>query len=160
RLAGARRTHTHTVSDPNAAAIVLMFGLAGMTVGNAIDVTFRIGAPQLEQAPVPSSLILPPPGAPAQAARTVETVAILWPHAPQPMMLYVRMVEVGGVLAPSYDRAVEIGSGANRIRIQVNADQSRYQLRYDSGGQTEFRTAAARPAPGQIVELMVPLSEA
>src|SRR5690606_3107355 len=135
RLAGARRTYTHTVSDPNAAAIVLMFGLGGLAVGNAIDVTFRIGGPQLERAPVPSSLILPPPGAPAPATRAIETVRVPWPHAPQPMTLYVRMVEVGGVLAPSYERVVEIGSGTgNRIRIQVEATQKRYQLRYDSGG--------------------------
>src|SRR5690606_13198713 len=49
RLAGARRTHTHTVSDPDAAAIVLIFSIGELTVGDAKDVTFRIGAPQLER---------------------------------------------------------------------------------------------------------------
>lgn len=102
RLAGARRTHTHTVSDQNAAAIVLMFGLGGMTVGNAIDVTFRIGAPQMEQMPFATSPILPPIGAPAVATRATDQIVTIPAPAPQPMAVYLRFRERGTAFVGSF----------------------------------------------------------
>lgn len=158
RLAFARRAHTRVMADPTTGAVVLMLGLGGLTVGESIDITLRIAAPQLEQSPVASSLVLPPSGAPAASARSADLLTAPWTRAPGPLAIYVRAEERGGVMLPDFVSLVLIGAGGDRLQIQTDPGDGHYQLRYSSGGTNQFRTLPVAPALGQSFELLVTLS--
>lgn len=67
-LAAQRFQHTRTLSAATVAFVCETIFLA-YTVGLALDVTLRIGAPQMEQGAFASTPILPPLGAPAASTR-------------------------------------------------------------------------------------------
>lgn len=157
RLAGARRTYTHTVSDPNAAAIVLMFGIVGMTVGTPVDVTFRIGGPQLERSAVASSLILPPSGSPAASSRALDVLTAPWAHGLISFTGYVRFIETGGAQLSGATVALWFGAGGGEIWLRSSASTPTYviTLRDSRGASAEVHTTpGVTTQVGQLVELM------
>jgi hypothetical protein len=65
-----RYSVTYTANDPTTAYVRFnILPIRGATLGQAIDVTLAIGYPQAEYGPVPTGVILPPPGAPGFATR-------------------------------------------------------------------------------------------
>jgi hypothetical protein len=72
-------TQRYTVSLASAAAnvaFVMPWMSYGVTSGVPVDITLRIGAPQLEQGAFATSVILPPAGSPGVATRSGELAAM------------------------------------------------------------------------------------
>src|SRR5690606_29043290 len=105
RLSAGRVAAIRTLSHAETTDVLLTVGMSSLTVGVPVDITLRIAGPQLEQAPFPSSLILPPPGAPAPAARARDTLSFPLPASlsrPVPMTLYLRFIERGAAFGQAY----------------------------------------------------------
>ena len=74
-LASQRSSVSMTMSDPTVAyARPMIYG--SVNIGQAVDITFRIGAPQLELGTFATSVILPPVGAPAAQARAADVATM------------------------------------------------------------------------------------
>lgn len=93
--------------------------------------------------------------------RAADVLTFPWPHAPQPMTLYVRIVETGGVLRESDSTIVRIGaSPGNRVVLFNNAATDTYALRYASNGSVATLTLSVAPVRDDIVEFLIPIDEA
>lgn len=73
-LAQQRLSGMHTVSNA-ATAYVRSYFRFSVAAGSSIDVTLRFAAPQLEQQPAATSVILPVIGLPGQTARAADNLA-------------------------------------------------------------------------------------
>src|SRR5690606_22462058 len=118
--------------------------------------TIRIAGHQVEQAVVPSSLIL---GSPAPVTRAADSLTFPWPHAPQAMTGYLRCVERGAVLYPDTRALLQIGAGGTRPRLWVrqSSGQGRYGIAHEldaDNAVTSLLPASPVPTIGDQVELL------
>jgi hypothetical protein len=114
---------------PGAGATSMNFGLAlNLTSGLSVDLSLRIGGPQLELGPVPSSLILPPAGGPAMATRSADLLtgdaATLFPAGTGTILFSASLARVGSLL--------------HLVQIDNGGDSTRFVLRCTSSGSTEL----------------------
>jgi hypothetical protein len=68
-----RFSNTRKIESANVGFATTCLALSGLT--GPVDLTIDIGWPQFEKGTVPTTPILPPPGAPAQATRTSDSVS-------------------------------------------------------------------------------------
>ena len=71
-LASQRYSVTRTLNQAATDRFRTQFNFAAASGGIALDFVVRVGAPQAEQGAAPTSLILPPPGAPGAASRAAD----------------------------------------------------------------------------------------
>jgi hypothetical protein len=70
------------------AGVSAVNGALRIDVSGAVDLTLRIGAAQLEKGPAPSSVILPPVGAPAASTRAADQTRVIgMPIGPATMLI-------------------------------------------------------------------------
>src|SRR5690606_13816424 len=107
RLGLARRAHTRILASPDTAAVVLLLGVGGMTVGSAVDVTFRIGAPPIDRGPTASSFVV---GTRAPNLAVADVTGAL--RGQTRFALYLRQIERGTIVIRDWARALTIRSGS------------------------------------------------
>lgn len=128
-----------------------------VTQGVPVDLTLRIGGPQLEQSPVTSSLILPPVGAPAVSSRALDVLTAPWAHGLISCTGYVRFVETGGAQLMNATVASWFGAGSGLIWLRSSVSTPTYFLTVrDSRGMAAQvqTTPGVTTQVGQLVELM------
>jgi hypothetical protein len=76
RIGSQRRSHTRTLDGATTAFIAPNL-LVSTTLNQPVDFTLRIGAPQCERAPFPSTPILPPVGTPGVTTRARDLLTML-----------------------------------------------------------------------------------
>lgn len=76
-------------------------GALRIDVAGAVDLTLRVGAPQMEKGPAPSSVILPPAGAPAATTRSADQTRVIGlPIGPATML--IQATHNGPVASPGF----------------------------------------------------------
>lgn len=127
-LAAQRFQHTRTLNNASTNAVAESIFLT-YTVGLAIDVTLRIGAPQIEQGAFASSPILPPVGAPAAATRGGDLLT-----AP----LSGLGIGAGGtctvLLSAMIPQLAPAGVHQAILQLDDGSDANRLLLRHQAGG--------------------------
>jgi len=132
RLATQRLIYTRVLSEAGAARVVPGLFLRFST-NEMVDMTLRLGAPQLERSSFASSPILPPAGAPAAMARSAD--AAIWLPAGG-------FGKAGTVtLQAMLPQAALFGSSQGLIQIDDGTDQNRLLIRNSSGGATVYGLA-------------------
>jgi hypothetical protein len=115
-----RRTVSHTIADATANNALLQIAVAPQA-NTAIDVTYRIGLPQVEPGSVVTSPILPPTGTQGVSSRAAGSLL----HAPGGGLPAAGTLLLDGLLpvAPGVERrliAIETAGGASGIAITSN----------------------------------------
>lgn len=124
RLSVARHSYTATLAGATTAAVRALLRVS-VTQGVPVDLTLRIAGPQLERGAYPTSLILPPVGAPAASTRAAETMYLDLPalNPPRAMAIYMRVITgysgMGGHAAPRLWTISNSGDAPPRATVYV-----------------------------------------
>lgn len=117
-LRSQRYEVTRTLNNASTAFVTGQIGIA-YTVGNPIDVTLRIGGPQLEQKAFATPLILPPVGSPAQSTRLADVATSSAPAVLNgPAWTYVAEFFLPNINSSGQYRIWEADDGTNVARLR------------------------------------------
>ena len=139
---------TQTLAQGTTARFNARFDFA-VTNGQAVDVTYRLGATQIEKAAFVSSPVLPTAGTPASATRSATTItapATALPGynaAEGTMVVRARLAGVSGFQIPW---ALDDGTANNRIMVDSNAGAIRFTI--VTGGATQHQLALGSVTAG------------
>lgn len=150
-LGRQRLVQTYTTAQSSTTQITPEFTI-GAEAGVAVDVTLRIGAPQLEMGGGATSPMLPPAGAPAVSSRAADQA--VW--APQggiagegTVLLRAMLPSVAGFGTHQGLFQMDDGTDANRIALRNTSAGSGLYGVADSGGANLATLPGGNMAPGQ-----------
>jgi hypothetical protein len=152
-LSTQRFSSTITIGATTGFGCAILFDV---TNGNAIDGTFRIGAPQLELNATPTSLILPPIGTPGVAARSADifTAGIASTFSGAGSVTTAATIDAQSVIAiASVGTVTALAIAPNSINIAINGAGS-----VTATAIPESFAAAAISGVGSITANAVPES--
>jgi hypothetical protein len=144
-LAGQRKALALTVSQATTAFIRpgISFSCAN---GAAINITLRVGAPQLELGAFATSLILPVAGTPAASSRVADTATMPFvPSFPSSIVAEASLPSPVGTLG-----LVQIDDGGNNNRIELRATIALANVVYRVGGSVTVSFNTSGPVAANV----------
>ncbi|WP_419896376.1 phage head spike fiber domain-containing protein [Roseomonas sp. USHLN139] len=136
-LRGQRWSHTRTLASASTGRLLLLFR-TNIANAEVVDLTIRLGWPQLEKAGFASSPILPAAGTPAAASRAADAPA--WQPAggfgPEGTLLLQALLPRPAGSTPAGLLQLDDGSDTNRLVLRNAAGGSAIQALAIGGGAT------------------------
>lgn len=121
-LASQRFSLARLLSNAGTQRVSARFDLATVTAGAVVDVTWRVGWPQLEKAAFASTPILPLAGSPAASARGADLVsagfASLFPSGAGTLLLSAVLPQAAPSAADQTLLQLDDGTDANRLTLR------------------------------------------
>jgi hypothetical protein len=148
-LRGQRWSQTRTLASATTGRLLLLFR-ANIAAAEAVELTIRLGLPQLEKAPTASSPILPPAGAPAASFRAADRPAWSPPggFGPAGTLLVQALLPAAAGAVPAGLLQLDDGSDANRLVLRNAAGGSAVQALAVAGGTVLATLAGGATTPG------------
>lgn len=147
-LASQRSTSTATMSQATCANVLSLI-TATITSGAVVDITLRIGAPQLELGSFATSPILPAIGTPAATTRAGDTVTT--PLAGGTATIAIESMYPVAETADAIQFQADNGTNANRIAVFQNAGATPTAVLSQVGGGVNWNQNIGLGAPPGVV---------
>lgn len=134
-LIAQQRVDTHTVTNSNTDNALLQFAF-DITPNQPVDITLRLGLPQVEAGSVTTTPIFPPAGSPAVSTRAAETAVMQVPGPDRNVRLLVQ--DVGG----AEWRTVAVSGGVIPLAPRTGQMTIRRARVWEVGALTSAQEAA------------------
>lgn len=130
RLSAGRVAATRTLSHAETTDVLLTVGLSSLTVGVPVDITLRVGGPQMEPGSVATALTLPPEGTLAASTRDRDLVSVPYAHAPGSLAVLTAGREAGlGAVGQAHEWQIGASTDLDARALRIRRDGSEETLR-------------------------------
>ena len=162
-LASQRFSHTRTLTQAATAFVAITVFFNVDTPGTVVDVTLRIGAPQLEQGPFASSPILPAPGTITASSRGDDGLSVLLTDVLVPasgactLLLAGRLGQAAAAGVTQMLAQIDDGTDANRVLVYCAPGTASLRMRAVLAGVAGPEVTLGTVVPGEIWRLVASL---